>query len=134
MLVKSRQSYFYQILSSSPSGKITFRPKVKIDHITPIVINEMKRWLIDFFTEKPPKKVNKPKTNKIPPISIPKYSKNVKKKINIPKQIKAFLNFMKFIWDSDEDKEVEFSFLIKTDLTNITTDIIDNNHKIILGQ
>ena len=84
--------------------------------------------------EKPPKKVNKPKTNKIPPISIPKYSKNVRKKINIPKQIKAFLNFMKFICDNDEDTEVKFSLLIKTDLTNITTDIIDNNHRIILGQ
>ena len=50
------------------------------------------------------------------------------------KQIKAFLNFIKFICDNDEDTEVEFLFLIKTDLTNITTDIIDNNHRIIRGQ
>ena len=49
--------------------------------MTPIVTTEMIKWLVDFFTEKPPKKVNKPNTNKIPPSSIPKYSKNVRKKI-----------------------------------------------------
>ena len=30
--------FFYQILKITPSGKITFKPKVKIDHIIPIVI------------------------------------------------------------------------------------------------
>ena len=53
-----------------------------------------------FFTENPPRKVNKPKTNKIPPSSIPKYSKNVRKNINIPKQIMAAdINTMPTIWD-----------------------------------
>ena len=60
--------------------------------MTPIVTTEIIKWLVDYFIENPPRKVNKPNTNKIPPSSIPKYSKNVRKNINMPKQIKAFLN------------------------------------------
>ena len=41
MLVELHLSYSYQILISSPSGRITFKPKVKIDHITPIVTAEI---------------------------------------------------------------------------------------------
>ena len=49
--------------------------------MTPIVTTEIIKWLVDFFIENPPRKVNKPNTNIIPPNSIPKYSKKVRKKI-----------------------------------------------------